>query len=52
MIASSWPKVVRPVADADADGKDVACQLAYSWLHYSKTDNIMDLLLLLMLHAV
>ena len=27
----------------------VACQLAYSWLHSSKTDDIMELLLLLML---
>ena len=27
----------------------VACQFAYSWLRYSKTDDIMDLLLLLML---
>ena len=26
---------------------DVACQLVYSWLHSSKTDDIMDLLLLL-----
>ena len=45
-IAPSWPKVVRPVAD----GKDVAscaCQLIYSWLHSSKTDDIMELLLLL-----
>ena len=27
----------------------VACQLAYSWLHSSKTDDIMELLLLLIL---
>ena len=27
----------------------LACQLAYSWLHSSKTDDIMELLLLLML---
>ena len=27
----------------------MACQLAYSWLHCSKIDNIMELLLLLML---
>ena len=49
-IAPSWPKVVCPVAD----DKDVArCGLSiglvYSWLYSPKTDDIMELLLLLIL---
>ena len=46
--ASSWPKVVRPVAN----GKDVAARglsIGLLLASFSKTDDIMELLLLLML---
>ena len=53
-IAHSWPKVVHPIADAVMVKMllPMACQLAYSWLHSSKTDDIMELLSLLMLQHI
>ena len=49
MIAPSWPKVVQILSLMVKILLPVDCQLACSWLYYSKTDGIIDLLLLLML---
>ena len=47
-IAPSWPKVVHPVAN-DKDDATRGLSIDHSWLHSSKTDDIMELLLFLML---